>query len=70
MPMMRWRVVCALKVAILMRSPTNWFMSVLLPTLGLPTMFTNPALCISNYLNEKTHTLISVYERCVDGFHM
>ena len=46
MPMMRWRVVWALNVAIEIRSPTNWFMSVLLPTLGFPTMFTNPALCI------------------------
>ena len=46
MPMMRWRVVCALKVAIEMRSPIKRFMSVDLPTLGLPTMFTKPALCI------------------------
>ena len=29
-----------------MRSPTSKFISVDLPTLGLPTMFTKPALCI------------------------
>ena len=26
-------------------SPTNWFINVDLPTFGLPTMLTNPALC-------------------------
>ena len=43
-PIMRWRVVCALEVMMLMRSPTRLFMSVDLPTLGLPTMFTKPDL--------------------------
>ena len=32
------------------RSPTNKFISVDLPTFGLPTIFTNPALCISIYI--------------------
>ncbi len=47
MPIMRWRVVCAFEVMMLTRSPTRSFMSVDLPTLGLPTMFTNPDLCFS-----------------------
>ena len=46
MPMMRWRVVCALKVAIEMRSPMRRFIRVDFPTLGFPTIFTKPALCI------------------------
>ena len=46
MPIILCRVVCALKVAMEIRSPTSWFISVLLPTFGLPTMFTNPALCM------------------------
>lgn len=41
---MRCRVVCALNVAIEMRSPTKIFIRVDFPTLGLPTIFTNPAL--------------------------
>ena len=45
MPVMRWRVVCAFEVIIDIRSPTNRFIRVDLPTLGLPTMFTKPALC-------------------------
>ena len=47
MPVMRCRVVCALEVMIDIRSPTRSFIRVDLPTLGLPTMFTNPALCPS-----------------------
>ena len=46
MPIILCLVVCALNVAMLMRSPTNWFISVDFPTFGFPTMFTNPALCI------------------------
>ena len=46
MPMIRWRVVCALEVMIERRSPTRAFMSVDLPTLGLPMMFTKPLLCM------------------------
>ena len=45
--MMRWRVVCALKVAMEMRSPTSKFINVLFPTLGFPTIFTKPDLCIA-----------------------
>ena len=41
--MMRWRVVWALALMMLKRSPTNRFIKVLLPTLGEPTMFTKPA---------------------------
>jgi hypothetical protein len=40
---MRWRVVWALLVTMLSRSPTSAFMSVDLPTLGLPMMLTKPA---------------------------
>ena len=47
-PMMRCRVVCALKVAMDIRSPTRRFIRVDFPTLGFPTMFTNPALCIKS----------------------
>ena len=45
--MIRCRVVCALNVAMEIRSPTNKFIKVDFPTFGLPTIFTNPALCIS-----------------------
>ena len=43
--MMRWRVVCALDVMIDRREPSMAFISVDLPTLGLPTMLTKPARC-------------------------
>lgn len=46
MPMIRWRVVCAFDVMIDNFSPTNAFMSVDLPTLGFPMIFTKPDLCI------------------------
>ena len=46
MPMMRWRVVCALEVMIESFSPTRAFISVDLPTLGLPMIFTKPERCI------------------------
>ena len=48
MPIIRWRVVCALKVAIEMRSPTKTFINVDLPTFGFPTIFTKPALCMTS----------------------
>ena len=44
-PIIRWRVVCAFEVIMDIRSPTNEFISVDFPTLGFPTIFTNPALC-------------------------
>ena len=44
MPMMRWRVVCAFAVTMESFSPTIAFISVDLPTLGLPMMFTKPDL--------------------------
>ena len=47
MPVMRWRVVCALRDVILTFCPTSAFISVDLPTLGLPTMATNPQRCPS-----------------------
>ncbi len=58
--MMRWRVVCALDVMMDMRSPTNAFINVDLPTLGLPTMFTNPDLNIIHFITvrQKTNTRI------------
>ena len=43
MPMMRCRVVCALEVMIERRVPRMAFISVDLPTFGLPTMLTKPA---------------------------
>src|SRR6478609_8540530 len=43
--MIRWRVVCALEVMMDRFSPTSLFMRVDLPTLGLPTILTNPDLC-------------------------
>lgn len=46
MPMILWRVVCAFDVMIDNFSPTNAFMSVDLPTLGFPMIFTKPDLCI------------------------
>src|SRR5215475_5279735 len=42
MPVMRWRVVCALRDVILTFWPTSAFISVDLPTLGRPTMATMP----------------------------
>src|SRR5215204_4110483 len=45
MPIIRWRVVCALEVMMDRFSPTSLFMRVDLPTLGLPTILTNPDLC-------------------------
>mmetsp|Transcript_14842 Transcript_14842/g.45333 ORF Transcript_14842/g.45333 Transcript_14842/m.45333 type:complete len:242 (+) Transcript_14842:864-1589(+) len=47
MPMMRCLVVEALAVAMLRFSPRRWFIMVDLPTLGLPTMLTKPARCVS-----------------------
>jgi hypothetical protein len=42
MPVMRWRVVCALREVMLIFCPTNALSKVDLPTLGLPTMATKP----------------------------
>jgi hypothetical protein len=42
MPVMRWRVVCALFDVMLIFCPTRALSSVLLPTLGRPTMATKP----------------------------
>src|SRR6202000_2950692 len=42
MPVMRWRVVCALRDVILTFWPTSAFMSVDLPTFGRPTIATMP----------------------------
>src|ERR1700761_6196088 len=42
MPVMRWRVVCALRDVILTFWPTSAFISVDLPTLGRPTIATMP----------------------------
>src|SRR6202012_1997749 len=42
MPVMRWRVVCALRDVILTFWPTNAFISVDLPTFGRPTIATMP----------------------------
>ena len=45
MPVMRWRVVCALREVMLIFWPTSALSSVDLPTLGLPTMATRPQRC-------------------------
>ena len=45
MPVMRCRVVCALREVMLIFCPTRAFSSVLLPTLGRPTMATSPQRC-------------------------
>jgi hypothetical protein len=42
MPVMRWRVVCALREVMLIFCPTSALSSVDLPTLGLPTMAITP----------------------------
>jgi hypothetical protein len=42
MPVMRWRVVCALREVMLIFWPTRALSSVDLPTLGLPTMAIRP----------------------------
>src|SRR6185369_16835805 len=42
MPVMRWRVVCALRETMLIFSPTSRLSSVDLPTLGRPTMAIYP----------------------------
>ena len=42
MPVMRWRVVCALREVMLIFCPTSALSSVDLPTLGLPTMAMEP----------------------------
>jgi hypothetical protein len=42
MPVMRWRVVCALREVMLIFCPTSALSSVDLPTLGRPTMATRP----------------------------
>src|ERR1700743_3644526 len=42
MPVMRWRVVCALRDVILTFWPTSAFISVDLPTFGRPTIATMP----------------------------
>jgi hypothetical protein len=47
MPVMRWRVVCALREVMLIFWPTSALSSVDLPTLGLPTMATRPQRCAS-----------------------
>ena len=44
MPIIRWRVVWDLEVMMDILSPTSKFISVDLPTLGLPTILTNPDL--------------------------
>src|SRR6185295_10957982 len=44
MPLMRWRVVCALGVMMEIFSPMRAFNSVDLPALGFPMMVTNPDL--------------------------
>src|SRR5690606_12990868 len=45
-PMILWRVVWALEEIMESLSPISTFIKVDLPTLGLPTIFTNPALCV------------------------
>jgi hypothetical protein len=42
MPVMRWRVVCALRDVMLIFCPTSAFISVDLPTFGRPTIATMP----------------------------
>ena len=42
MPVMRWRVVCALSEVMLIFCPTSAFSSVDLPTFGRPTIATRP----------------------------
>lgn len=51
-----------------MRSPINKFMSVDFPTLGLPTIFTKPALCI--YLNILWHILLRNYFKLVTRIYL
>src|SRR5437773_7492754 len=45
MPVMRWRVVCALREVMLIFWPTSALSKVDLPTLGLPTMAIRPQRC-------------------------
>src|SRR5665647_3882386 len=45
MPVMRWRVVCALRDVMLIFWPTSALSKVDLPTLGLPTMAIRPQRC-------------------------
>jgi hypothetical protein len=45
MPVMRWRVVCALAEVMLIFWPTNAFSKVDLPTFGRPTMAIRPQRC-------------------------
>ena len=45
MPVMRWRVVCALRDVIEIFCPTSAFIKVDLPTFGLPTMAIRPQRC-------------------------
>src|SRR5690606_13641648 len=52
-PMMRCRVVCAFEEIIESRSPISTFIKVDLPTLGLPTILTKPALCVVSVMNNK-----------------
>ncbi len=47
MPVMRWRVVCDLREVMDTFCPTSAFISVDLPTLGLPTMAIRPQRCSS-----------------------
>lgn len=49
----RWRVVWAFEVMIDSRSPTSAFISVDLPTFGLPMMLTKPDLCIAVFLAQR-----------------
>ena len=58
MPMILWRVVCAFDVMIDNFSPTNAFMSVDLPTLGFPMIFTKPDLCI--FLLDMIRTKVAI----------
>jgi hypothetical protein len=52
-----------LNVAMLIRSPTSWFISVDFPTLGFPTIFTNPALCINKNIEiDKKRTPAMIIE--------
>jgi hypothetical protein len=52
--MMRWRVVCALAEMIERFSPMSLFIRDDLPTLGLPTILTKPALKDDDTINDFT----------------
>ena len=52
MPVMRWRVVCALREVMLIFWPTSALSKVDLPTLGLPTMAIEAAALLAGFAHQ------------------